>query len=187
MTAREVACYPVTGNSEGIYIHVDLVLDGYTQPGERATVQHIALGTTDIYGTVDALRGRGVEFQNTPDTYYEAVDRRVAGHRESPAKGNDHLHRESDRDVWRRFMQPARGVPEADGEQEIDEAQDSQPGFVSGLRDLEEVDDRRGKEQRPDPEHEIRDCSEPEQEPVIACAPEIQHWRVRELVHVATA
>jgi 4-hydroxyphenylpyruvate dioxygenase len=45
-------------------------------------IQHIALGTTDIYTTVDTLRGRGIAFQDTPDTYYEAVDTRVAGHGE---------------------------------------------------------------------------------------------------------
>ena len=41
-----VACYAVTGNSEGHYIHVDVVLNGYTMPQERTTVQHIALGKT---------------------------------------------------------------------------------------------------------------------------------------------
>ena len=46
-------------------------------------IQHIALGTDDIYRTVDALRKRGVEFQDTPETYYEGVDARVAGHSES--------------------------------------------------------------------------------------------------------
>ena len=46
-------------------------------------IQHIALGTDDIYRTVDVLRKRGVEFQDTPETYYEGVDARVAGHRES--------------------------------------------------------------------------------------------------------
>ena len=45
-------------------------------------IQHIALGTGDIYRTVDRLRERGVDFQDTPATYYEAVDRRVGGHRE---------------------------------------------------------------------------------------------------------
>jgi 4-hydroxyphenylpyruvate dioxygenase len=45
-------------------------------------IQHIALGTDDIYGTVDALRERGVQFQDTPDTYYEGIDRRVVGHNE---------------------------------------------------------------------------------------------------------
>jgi 4-hydroxyphenylpyruvate dioxygenase len=45
-------------------------------------IQHIALGTNDIFGTVDELRGRGVKFQDTPDSYYEGVDARVPGHGE---------------------------------------------------------------------------------------------------------
>ena len=46
-------------------------------------IQHIALGTNDIYGTVDVLRRHGVAFQETPDTYYDNVAKRVPGHRES--------------------------------------------------------------------------------------------------------
>lgn len=46
-------------------------------------IQHIALGTEDIVRTVDQLRGQGVQFQDTPDTYYEGVDARVRGHREN--------------------------------------------------------------------------------------------------------
>jgi 4-hydroxyphenylpyruvate dioxygenase len=46
-------------------------------------IQHIALGTLDIYRTVDALRTLGVEFQDTPATYYEGVEARVAGHQEN--------------------------------------------------------------------------------------------------------
>ncbi|HUO95510.1 MAG TPA: 4-hydroxyphenylpyruvate dioxygenase [Steroidobacteraceae bacterium] len=45
-------------------------------------IQHIALLSRGIEATVDALRARGVEFQDTPDTYYEGVDARVTGHRE---------------------------------------------------------------------------------------------------------
>ncbi len=45
-------------------------------------IQHVALGTGDIYGTVDRMRARGVKFQDTPDSYYEALDQRVAGHGE---------------------------------------------------------------------------------------------------------
>jgi len=48
-------------------------------------IQHIALGASDIYTTVAALRGRGVAFQDTPDTYYEALDARLPGHREDAA------------------------------------------------------------------------------------------------------
>jgi 4-hydroxyphenylpyruvate dioxygenase len=46
-------------------------------------IQHIALGTSNIYQTVDALRARGIEFQETPASYYEAVDARVRGHQET--------------------------------------------------------------------------------------------------------
>ena len=49
-------------------------------------IQHIALGTDDIYGAVEALRARGVPFQQTPDSYYEAVAARVPGHGEDLAR-----------------------------------------------------------------------------------------------------
>jgi 4-hydroxyphenylpyruvate dioxygenase len=49
-------------------------------------IQHVALGTEDIYTTVDRMRERGVEFQDTPDSYYEALDQRVAGHGEQLAR-----------------------------------------------------------------------------------------------------
>ncbi|MEE2526247.1 4-hydroxyphenylpyruvate dioxygenase [Hyphobacterium sp. HN65] len=45
-------------------------------------IQHIALTTEDVYGTVDKLRENGVIFQDTPDTYYELIDARVPGHGE---------------------------------------------------------------------------------------------------------
>ncbi len=45
-------------------------------------IQHIALGTGNIYDTVEALRGRGIVFQDTPDTYYERLDNRIKGHGE---------------------------------------------------------------------------------------------------------
>ena len=45
-------------------------------------IQHIALGTSDIYKTVEGLRGNNVPLQDTPDTYYEGVDDRVSGHGE---------------------------------------------------------------------------------------------------------
>jgi len=45
-------------------------------------IQHIALATGDIHATVEDLARRGVPFQETPETYYEALDRRVPGHGE---------------------------------------------------------------------------------------------------------
>jgi len=49
-------------------------------------IQHVALGTTDIYATVAGLRKRGVSFMDTPDTYYEMLDKRVPGHGENVAR-----------------------------------------------------------------------------------------------------
>jgi 4-hydroxyphenylpyruvate dioxygenase len=49
-------------------------------------IQHIALGTGDIYDTVHTLRQRGVAFQDTPDTYYEALATRLPGHQEDTAR-----------------------------------------------------------------------------------------------------
>ena len=45
-------------------------------------IQHIALGTDDIYEAVDILRARGIPFQDTPDTYYEMLPERIKGHDE---------------------------------------------------------------------------------------------------------
>lgn len=45
-------------------------------------IQHVALGTDDIYGTVDAMRANGVAFQDTIDAYYDLVDKRLPSHGE---------------------------------------------------------------------------------------------------------
>ncbi|HHJ15268.1 MAG TPA: 4-hydroxyphenylpyruvate dioxygenase [Gammaproteobacteria bacterium] len=45
-------------------------------------IQHIALATRGLCRTVDALTARGIEFQDTLDTYYEAIDERVPNHGE---------------------------------------------------------------------------------------------------------
>ncbi|HXV39479.1 MAG TPA: 4-hydroxyphenylpyruvate dioxygenase [Steroidobacteraceae bacterium] len=58
-------------------------IEEYIREYHGEGIQHIALFTDDIYETVDALRGNGIEFQDTPDTYYEGVDARVQGHQES--------------------------------------------------------------------------------------------------------
>jgi 4-hydroxyphenylpyruvate dioxygenase len=58
-------------------------IEEYLQAYRGEGIQHIALGTPDSIDTVDVLRGQGVQFQDTPDTYYEGVDARVRGHREN--------------------------------------------------------------------------------------------------------
>jgi 4-hydroxyphenylpyruvate dioxygenase len=52
-------------------------------------IQHVALGTRDIFRTVGQLRSRGVPFQDTPDTYYERLDTRVPNHGEDTARLRD--------------------------------------------------------------------------------------------------
>jgi 4-hydroxyphenylpyruvate dioxygenase len=58
-------------------------IEEYIREYQGEGIQHIALFTDDIYASVDALRANGVEFQDTPETYYEGVDARVMGHQES--------------------------------------------------------------------------------------------------------
>src|SRR5690625_4154867 len=53
-------------------------LDRYGGEG----IQHIALATDDIYATVEALRASGVQFLDTPDTYYELLHDRLPDHGE---------------------------------------------------------------------------------------------------------
>ncbi|MET0661031.1 MAG: 4-hydroxyphenylpyruvate dioxygenase, partial [Steroidobacteraceae bacterium] len=57
-------------------------IEEYLQAYHGEGIQHIALATDDIQRTVDVLRRRGVQFQDTPETYYEQVDARVPGHGE---------------------------------------------------------------------------------------------------------
>jgi 4-hydroxyphenylpyruvate dioxygenase len=57
-------------------------LDKYHGEG----IQHIALGSTDLLATVNALRASGVKLLDTVDTYYELVDKRIPGHGENVAE-----------------------------------------------------------------------------------------------------
>ena len=52
---------------------IEEYLEFYHGPG----VQHIALGTGDIIGTVAELQGRGMDFLRVPTSYYEALEGRV--------------------------------------------------------------------------------------------------------------
>lgn len=49
-------------------------------------IQHIALGTTDIYATVTDMRDRGIEFLYTPDTYFAKLNTRIPWHQENVQK-----------------------------------------------------------------------------------------------------
>ncbi len=52
---------------------IDEYLEFYRGPG----VQHLALATNDILSSVDELRRHGVQFLDTPDTYYEDPELRA--------------------------------------------------------------------------------------------------------------
>ncbi len=58
---------PINEPAEGARkSQIDEYLEFYGGPG----VQHIAVATGDILASVDALRANGVEFLDTPDSYY---------------------------------------------------------------------------------------------------------------------
>ena len=57
---------------------VEEYLDAYHGEG----IQHIALASTDIHASVEALRATGVSFMQTPHTYYDAIESRIPGHGE---------------------------------------------------------------------------------------------------------
>ncbi len=53
-------------------------------------IQHIALGTDNIYATVKRLNALGVEFMTAPpEAYYSALDSRLPGHGEDVARLRD--------------------------------------------------------------------------------------------------
>lgn len=58
---------------------IEEYLDYYNGPG----VQHLALITGDIIGTVRELKARGLEFLRVPDVYYQALPERVGKIKES--------------------------------------------------------------------------------------------------------
>jgi 4-hydroxyphenylpyruvate dioxygenase len=66
--------FPINEPAEGKRkSQIEEYLDYYGSPG----VQHVAMATDDIVGTVSALQERGVVFLSTPDAYYEEVVDRV--------------------------------------------------------------------------------------------------------------
>ncbi|MGH1362902.1 MAG: 4-hydroxyphenylpyruvate dioxygenase [Calditrichia bacterium] len=66
--------FPINEPAEGKKkSQIDEYLDFYEGPG----VQHIAVATNDIIGTVTALVNRGVEFLRVPTTYYDVLLDRV--------------------------------------------------------------------------------------------------------------
>jgi 4-hydroxyphenylpyruvate dioxygenase len=46
-------------------------------------IQHIALGCYDIYSVVGQIKEQKIVFQDTPDSYYELIDKRIPSHKEN--------------------------------------------------------------------------------------------------------
>jgi 4-hydroxyphenylpyruvate dioxygenase len=66
--------FPINEPAEGKRkSQIEEYLDYYAGPG----AQHIALATTNIVATVEALKERGMIFLDTPDAYYEDAPDRV--------------------------------------------------------------------------------------------------------------
>ncbi|WP_250624214.1 4-hydroxyphenylpyruvate dioxygenase [Pinirhizobacter soli] len=57
-------------------------INEYLQEYKGEGIQHIAMFTDNIYDSVEAMRAQGVEFLETPDTYFEVIDMRVPNHGE---------------------------------------------------------------------------------------------------------
>jgi 4-hydroxyphenylpyruvate dioxygenase len=76
MTAPDDKIRIPLNESQDEHSQIEEFLKAYNGEG----IQHIALATDDIFATVDALRANGVRFQDSPDTYFDLIDKRLPGH-----------------------------------------------------------------------------------------------------------
>jgi len=102
---REIRYFDIEGQVTGVKsraltspcgkIRIPINEEGNEKPGQISEyldtyrgegIQHIAMGARDLLVTVDALRASGVKLLDTPDTYYELIDKRIAGHGENVAE-----------------------------------------------------------------------------------------------------
>ncbi len=102
---REIRHFDIEGRVTGLRskamtspcgkIRIPINEEGLDKPGQIQEfldlyhgegIQHIALSTPDIHATVEALRANGVAFLETPDTYYELLDKRLPDHGEDTAR-----------------------------------------------------------------------------------------------------
>ena len=76
----------MTAPDDKIRIPLNESQDDYSQIAEYLKeyrgegIQHLAFATDDIFKTVDVLRANGVKFQDSPETYYDMIDKRLPGH-----------------------------------------------------------------------------------------------------------
>jgi len=101
---REIRYFDIEGKLTGLKskamtspcgkIRIPINEEGNEKPGQISEyldtyrgegIQHIAMGARDLLATVDALRASGVKLLDTPDTYYELIEKRIPGHGENVA------------------------------------------------------------------------------------------------------
>ncbi len=62
-------------------------IEEYLRAYKGEGIQHVAMGSRDIYASVEALRANGLPFMpKPPETYYQRIDERVPGHGEDVAR-----------------------------------------------------------------------------------------------------
>jgi 4-hydroxyphenylpyruvate dioxygenase len=82
MTAPDGVVRIPLNESDNPKSQINEYLDAYHGEG----IQHIACFTNDIYATVEGMRAAGVQFLDTPDTYFDVIDVRVPNHGEDVAR-----------------------------------------------------------------------------------------------------
>jgi len=101
---REIRYFDIEGQMTGVKsraltspcgrLRIPINEEGNEKPGQISEyldtyhgegIQHIAMGARDHVATVDALRASGVKLLDTPDTYYELIEKRIPGHGENVA------------------------------------------------------------------------------------------------------
>lgn len=58
-------------------------IEEYLREYNGEGIQHIALGSRNIFDTVDTLKSNGIGLQDTNDAYFDQIDDRLPGHGES--------------------------------------------------------------------------------------------------------
>jgi 4-hydroxyphenylpyruvate dioxygenase len=76
MTAPDNKIRIPLNESQDEHSQIEEFLRAYNGEG----IQHIALATDDIFATVDQLKANGLAFQDSPDTYFDLIDKRLPGH-----------------------------------------------------------------------------------------------------------
>ncbi|MEP6784142.1 MAG: 4-hydroxyphenylpyruvate dioxygenase [Sphingomonadales bacterium] len=95
---REIRYFDIEGQSTGLFskamtapddkIRIPLnesqdehsQIEEFLREYKGEGIQHIALATDNIFKTVDALRANGIRFQDTNDSYFDLIDKRLPGH-----------------------------------------------------------------------------------------------------------